>query len=118
MVASGVDDAAGFRERKKGGSGVSFGEGETGIAEVGVGFVQAEAAAGGESESFVEVLAGSGELVRVDVEGGVGEEAEREVVLLTGAAEAVNGLLEVGGSLGEVAVGASLEGEQVCTAAR
>ena len=76
-----------------GGGGGAFGEGEAGEAEVGVGLVEAEAAAGGEGEGFVEVLAGEGEGAGVGVEGGAGEEAEGEVLLVAGAAEAVDGVL-------------------------
>ncbi len=36
----------------EGGGGVAFGEGEAGVAEVGVAFVEAEAAALGEVEGF------------------------------------------------------------------
>ena len=47
------------------------------------------------------------------MEGGAGEEAEGEVVLVAGAAEAVDGGVEVGGGLREVAGGAALGGEEV-----
>jgi hypothetical protein len=50
----------------------------------------------GDAEGFVEVLAGEGEGAGVGVEGGAGEEAEGEVVLLAGAADAVDGGCEVG----------------------
>ena len=94
-------------------SGGLGGEGEAGVAEAGVRFVEAEAAAGGEGEGFVEVAAGGGEVARVGVEGGAGEEAEGDVVLSASAAEAVDGLGEMGGGLGEVAGRAALDGEEV-----
>ena len=48
MIASFVDDAARLGEVLAGRSGFMLGEGEAGEAEVSVGLVEAEAAAGGE----------------------------------------------------------------------
>jgi hypothetical protein len=86
---------------------------EAGVGEVGVGEVEAEVAAGGEGEGFGEVAVGQGVGAGVGVEGGAGEEAEGEVVLGAGAAEAVEGLGEVGGGRGEVGGGVALGGEEV-----
>jgi hypothetical protein len=113
VVARRFDELARRGEVRARGGGSAFGEGEAGVAEVGVGLVQAEAAAGGEGEGFVEVLAGEGEGAGVGVESRAGEEAAGEVVLRAGAAEAVDGGREVEGSLGEVAAGAALGGEEV-----
>ncbi len=55
VVAGVVDDAAGGGEVGAGGGRVGLGEGEAGVAKVGVGFVEAEAAAGGEGEGFVSL---------------------------------------------------------------
>jgi hypothetical protein len=112
VVAGGVDEGAGAREVIAGGCGGAFGEGEAGEAQVGVGLVEAEAAAGGEGEGFVEVFAGEVEGASVGVEGGAGKEAEGEVLLLAAAAEAVDGLLEVGDGLGGVG-GAALDGDDM-----
>ncbi len=97
----------------RGRGGVTLGEAEAGVAEVGVGLVEAEAAAGGEGEGFVEVVAGEIEGAGVGVEGGAGEEAEGKHLLVAGAAKAVDGGREVRGGLGEVAGGAALGGEEV-----
>ncbi len=83
------------------------------MAEVGVGFVEAEAATGGEVEGLVEVVAGAGEVAGVRVEGGAGEEAEGNAFLDTGAAEAVDGLVEMGGGGGDVGGGVTLGSEEV-----
>jgi hypothetical protein len=113
VVAGGFDEGAREGEVMPGGGGGAFGEGKAGEAKVGVGLVEAEAAAGGEGEGFVEVLASKVEGAGVGVEGGAGEEAEGEVVLLAGSAEAVNGFLEVEGSLDAVTAGATLDGDDV-----
>jgi hypothetical protein len=114
MVAGLGDDAAGDGEVGKGLDGRgALGEGEAGEAEVGVRFVEAEAVALGEGERFVEVVAGEGEVAGVGAEGGASEEAEREVVLIARAAEAIDGGRKVGGGLREVPGGAALNSEDV-----
>ena len=95
-----------FARWSRAGRGIVAGEGEAGVAEVGVALVQAEAAADGDRERLVEVLAGEVEGAGVGVESGTREEAEGEVVLLSGSAEAVDGAVEVGRGLGKVTDGA------------
>ncbi len=86
------------------------------MAEVGVARMETEAAAGGDGERFVEVLAGEVEGAGVGVEGGAGEEAEGEVVQPAGAAEGVDGGRDVERRLGEAGGGSVLGGEEVGTA--
>src|SRR4051812_29668450 len=57
VVAGGGDEGAGGGEVVGGGGGVGGREGEVGVGEVRVRFVETEAAAGGEGEGFVEVAA-------------------------------------------------------------
>ena len=91
--------------------GAAFGEGEADVAEVGVDLVETEAAAPGEGESVVEVVESGGEVACVESD--AGEVADGEVALIAIAAEAFDGLLEVGGGLGEVAGGAARDGKEV-----
>ena len=105
MVAGLGDELAGFVEVLPGGGGVGLGEGEAGAFEVEVGEVQAHLAAAGDLFDLVQVAAGSVEVALAAVNLGPGEQAADHEFLSTGGAEAVDGLLEALGGLGEVAQG-------------
>lgn len=70
-----------------------LGEVEAGVAKVSIGFMKAEAAAGGQSKGFGELGVGGWDVGGAVVEGGAGEDARKKIVLMACTAQTADNLL-------------------------